>query len=317
MTNLLKHSRFPNFYRSNISNEIEFISTHFYEICCQGTDDYDQLKKLGINILYEIIHNVHIELNDEDQLLEFINELYSNDHKYSVLYEKVEIKYVSSEKMKDFIEIYDQNDITVGTWQQLCSLLESGVNFETNDEILKSRYHKKPIVGKTFTFTENGGLNGIINHLRSQASNQIENEINVTASSCNGSSYEAINTVNYENKQSVETKNEPNSWVRFDFKNHQIIPTDYTIRSSNYSSSNWHHPKSWVIEILKENDEWETIDTQNDVSYLNERYTSHSFKIKNPPKSGIRSIRIRQTSKNWSNCDYLIFDSFEIFGTLI
>ena len=54
----------------------------------------------------------------------------------------------------------------------------------------------------------------------------------------------------------------------FDFKDHKIIPTDYTLKS-NSSSANVQKPKSWVIEGSNDNNSWEVIDEQVNYNYYN------------------------------------------------
>ena len=48
------------------------------------------------------------------------------------------------------------------------------------------------------------------------------------------------------------SKDQPNNWLCFDFKEHRIIPTDYTIKSYHVEK-NYRSPKSWAIEVSNDN----------------------------------------------------------------
>lgn len=103
------HEKENDLYRSIYKKEIEFISSNFIE---QSETNKTELKNLQISTLYDILNDESLVLKDEDQLLQFINKLYSQDHKYSILYETVHFSNVSKEKIDKFIELYDFNDMT-------------------------------------------------------------------------------------------------------------------------------------------------------------------------------------------------------------
>lgn len=105
-----KHESFKKFYINNFSEEIEFISSNFSELCESQEEEFKNLK---IETLMEILSNPKLQLKTENQLLKFVNKLYSiNSEMYSKLYEKVHFEYVTASMMREFLEIYDLNDIT-------------------------------------------------------------------------------------------------------------------------------------------------------------------------------------------------------------
>ena len=73
-----------------------------------------------------------------------------------------------------------------------------------------------------------------------------------------------------------ESKDQSNNSLCFNFKEHRIIPTDYTIRSypciPNYSRR-----KSCVVEYSNNNDSWETVDEQKDCPFLNGDFDYYCF----------------------------------------
>lgn len=112
------------------------------------------------------------------------------------------------------------------------------------------------------------------------------------------------------------SKDEDNSWICYEFKDHLIIPKDYTIRSPKFDT-NSQHPRSSVIEGSKDSKEWSIIDEQKNCSFMNGPNFIHTFHISKSKE--IKFIRIRETDQNWAsykNYNFVI-SAFEIYGTLI
>lgn len=167
-------------------------------------------------------------MKNEDQLLSFVNELYSNHldnskkTEYSILYETVLYSNVSSELMNYFVSVYNASEMTMGTWNALSNRLCKKVT-ETesskNQEGFRYCDHKEDSKGKIFEYSESKVMNGIINHLHTQSGGQIEKEINFTASSINDSSFEPINASMFDDRRKIfESQSRTNSWICFDFK---------------------------------------------------------------------------------------------------
>ena len=306
-------------------NEIDFISSHFFELCEKESFN---LSSLSESTLVRIFNNIKLKLNDEDQLLNFINFLYSSNEKYGFLYEFVHFENVSAYSMTKFLEIYNINDINNATWNRISNRLKCDVknNIQNNE---KERYsksskqdekeHKKDDISKSFPYSEDKLFQGIINFLNTKSGGKIENEISFT--STRTSSYEYYNPQNVakfkDKTRHFESQNTPNSWICFDFKDHEVIPMNYTIRTVAGWGINHVHPKNWVIEGSEDNNSWLILDNQSNNSQLNGPDVVHTFKIKNYDSKKFRFIRMRQTGVNWRNDHYLAFDSFEIYGKII
>ena len=130
-----KHEKNSEFYSNRLKEEIEFISGHFYEI---ENDQKEELSKIELDTLIQIIENPKLLIKSEDQLLQIINSLYSNDKKYSILYENVCFIYVTTSIIKEFISIFDFNDMTNSMWNLLCERLEKEID-ENNENRRKRR----------------------------------------------------------------------------------------------------------------------------------------------------------------------------------
>ena len=98
---------------------------------------------------------------------------------------------------------------------------------------MKSKKNEvKKETGQKFVPDNEKLFSGIINHIQK---NKSENEINITSSSTYGSNYNPTNSILYESRENIFcSENKPNSWICFDFKDHFVIPTDYTIRTPDW-----------------------------------------------------------------------------------
>lgn len=123
---LSKHQKIPDFFSEQIDDEIDFLSSHFDELF-EYSEQYQKLQLLNLDIIERIINNPKLRLVDEDQLLAVINYLYSIDSTFSILYEYVEFKTASANSMKEFINVFDINDINASTWKSLSKRLEKEV----------------------------------------------------------------------------------------------------------------------------------------------------------------------------------------------
>lgn len=318
-----KHQRFENFYSKELVDDIDFISTHFYELCITRKDD---LVKLPFDVLLNIVNNNSLQLTDEDQLLHFINELYSKNTDCSIMYETVFFSNISSKMMKEFIKVFKFKDVSKNIWTALLSRLENeeeneSVKFnnksKVNDEI--SRYESVKKQGIMFPLLSNKNFSGIFNYLYNKTNGNIEDEIILTTTSeISNTSGNSISNAFLFNDilRDFVTDDNPNSWMCFDFKNSRVAPTFYTIKST-YLEQYHIHPKSWVIEGSIDNTSWEILDEQKNCSFLNGPFLVHTFKIQNLSLKEFKFIRMRITGPNWYNDHRLSIKSFELYGRLI
>ena len=111
-----EHEKHPKFYNDRLHQEIEFVSSHFNELWDAHEEEFEKISLLTLNSIFE---NEKLKLESEDLLLRIVNKLYMKDVKYSILYETILFENVSVEAMKDFISIYDNNDMTASVWRQI------------------------------------------------------------------------------------------------------------------------------------------------------------------------------------------------------
>lgn len=306
---LKNHEKNPIAYADSIKKEIEFISENFFNI---SKEQEEELLKLQMKTLEEILESPKIQLESEDQLISIINKLYTQNSNFSHFYEYINFLNVTSKKMNEFINIYDINDINNKIWTKISDRLQQPT-VKTSEIFDKSvaRYLKHDFL------YENQDFKGIINYLRLKTKGKIENEISITSSSNYGTDF-ASNVSLFDDIDRVfQSGNQQNAWICFDFKEKRVIPFHYSIRSYYHYSKNAHHPRTWVIEASNDSERWEQIDEQKDCEGLNGRYLSETFKIKNDDNREFRYIRMRQTGPSWAGSNYLTIDSFELYGSLV
>lgn len=313
-----RHERYEKFYSKLLASEIIFVASHFFDICEKNIED---LLTLKLETIEKILTSSQLKLKTEDQLLRTINELYLNDPKYSVLYETVYFLNVSSDAMKEFIEIFDVNDMTTSMWMNISGRLREDVKFSKTSKIEAKikRYKDPPRRGTTFLATKGNSFSGILNYLLTKTGGKIENEINITASSVYYNQENCLpkNVVLFNDQTNVFlSDNKQNNFISFDFKEHRVIPSNYTIKSSDPARHNGDHPKCWIFEGSNDNDSWETLDSEDNCADLNGSNLVHTFAVKNQNSKEYRYIRVRSTGPSWSGDNYFGFDSFEIFGSM-
>ena len=312
------HEKHPIFYSQSLHKEIEFISSHFYEINEELEKDLHNLQNLTIE---KIIANDHIQLKSEDQLLKVINGLYSENSSNSYLYSYVDFLNVSTSCMTEFIQIFDINDMLHETWKSITIRLQQEIK-QPNESSSSNRIHKSnetcDVEEKrnrtTISFNRNNQLDGIINNLKNQSNGNITNIINITASMEKDQSSHPLTNLYENGDKYTYTENSPNSWICIDFINRRIIPTHYTVGTSHDANN---HLKSWVIEGSSDGNSWDKLDEQSNCSVMNGQRIVHTFPINTQNGKEYRFIRIRQTDKNWGNNNYLDLSAFEFHGTLI
>lgn len=107
------------------------------------------------------------------------------------------------------------------------------------------------------------------------------------------------------------SKDEPNSYITFDFHDHRVNVTGYSIKTYR-EQKEFRHLKSWVLEGSN-GDNWTEIDSESNHK-LNGPNSVATFGCGNQ-KHYFQNLRLRMTGLNHHNDDILVISEFEIFGT--
>lgn len=305
---LQKHHKFPHFYSDQITKEIEKISENLYQA---SQEDKENIFTFDIQTISKIIHNSKLQIESEDELVDLINELYKKEHKYSELYSEVLFCNVSQEKMKEFIDTVFYGDINEEVWESLSKRLSSDIIKSESDESESAKRYKKmkPVRKPVKTLLYNNKeFEGLIKYF--QTEKNIKDEIELSRNE--GSKNDIWRILDHKNTSQTNTGVNDNAWICIGFKNNEINPTHYTIRSG-YDSDNL---KSFVIEGSKDKSQWTKLDEENNISYLQQNGSVHTFPIHNETHQSFKYLRIRLTGPNWYNRSLLQLSSIDFYGEL-
>ena len=320
ISELKKHESQRSLYSTRFEEEVDFLSSHMYEV---SETRYEEIETLSTDTIESVINNSKLQLESEDQLLCLVNFLYSKSRENSNLYEFVDFVQVETVSMETFSCIIDKEDLTICTWRNLLSRMthdikkkenekSTRININENENDRNDRNDSKSVLFE-IPF-QDSPFTGLFNKIK-ETSN-INEELKVTRST-EGYGSDVMTIFNSDNNHNgPSTCGNPNDWICIEVKNHRIIPTHYTVKTNGYGQ-NWHHPKSWVIEISDDNERWEIIDEEHDCSFLNGSFAYHTFPISTNKQHEFKFIRMRLTDKNWSSGYCLYISTFEVFGTLI
>ena len=214
-------------YSSIFTKAIDFISCHFYEIIDDETKKkFHNLKKETID---KIIQNDQLQLESEDQLLSFINDLVDHNPLFIHLYENVDFLNVSPSEIEKFITIFDYNDLTSEIWKQITIRLIQNISIE-NDHQQNLNHHKYRNKDLPLLYENNKEFQGIFGHI--QKKGNIFNEIEITSSplNMNEETDSPKHAVQFDSEKYFRTANVNHAFICFDFKNRKICPKSYTIR---------------------------------------------------------------------------------------
>ncbi|KAK8839282.1 hypothetical protein M9Y10_032214 [Tritrichomonas musculus] len=315
-----EHENFSIFYKKNYENEIEFISSHFYEIC---DSHYEELKIIQYTTLMQIIEHDHLHLKNEDQLLKFINKIYIENNKYSNLYENVLFANVTSKAMTEFLSIFDYNDLTHLLWSTLSSRLEKEIITKIESKIERYKTDQNQETNndnnlniKSFLYKEGQELNGIFRYLKQKTGQNIHDNGTISISTNTfHSRHHPKNLVDLDTNNCYWTGNTSiNAWVCFDFKNMKVEISSYSINSDNRNPGG-SQIKNWVLEVSNDEKNWTEIDEHSNYDGLNGNNIIKTFNVK--PNNFSRFVRIRQTGDYYGYPNvFLVIKSIEFYGKL-
>lgn len=309
LQNIKIHEKNQNLYSNRFKKEIDYISMNFFNI---AKNQEEQLITLDKDTIERIIDNENLVLDSEDQLVDFINQLYFNNKEFSTFYEYVSFSNASIDCIKRFISIFNYDDLTNDVWSNITNRLEKEI-VSSNYTIVKHKYKKE------IPYQKNQEFKGIINYIRNEAKGYFPELVKVNSSSINGGKdiFSPLNSLLYEKDSNSFATNDINdSWIKFDFTKLKIILKNYTIKSYPFTKNDT-HLKSWIIEGSNNNINWQILDEQKNSDVLNGKSYVHTFSVKNEKDKAFKYLRLKMTGLNHSNNNVLCFNSIEFYGGII
>lgn len=305
LKSLTKYQKYPNFYKTKISEKVDTISSQIYEMNEEGEKI---LKTLDFDIIEKIINNSKLSIKNEDQLVELILELCLKNSKFFELFSYVYFINVSSDVMKKFVNHIIPEKLTREAWTSLSERLSQDiVKPKKTANQKQTRYNKAIIIEY-----KDKKYEGIINYFNKKSN--IKDEIDISFSSKhNDCKIDHWRILESEEKEGCfYTKIEENPFICIEFKKHRIIPTHYTIRAC----ADNRNPRKFVIEGSNDKKNWTLIDKKKNCTELKNYVADHTFSIEKEVTQSFKYIRIRHYGINWDNINLLQIRSLEFFGKI-
>ena len=273
--------------------EISFISNNFDSF---HTKYPESILTLDVNIIERIISNDEMKLNNEEELFDLILELYDKSKEYSILFSYVNFNNLSIESIKKFTHNFDINDINSHIWKNIRQRLEQDISHQKSLQIFSTQTIEKIPIFKYLSEKFEGNVH-------------TKNVVNITASSIY-SGYKVENIVEEDDKDFV-TNNEPDSWIKFDFKERKVLLDRYTLKTYNHSEND-DHLKNWVLEVSDDDNNFTEIDRHENCGLLNGRLRTATFEVSHSTPA--RFVRLRKTGENWGGSNFLFLNQIEFSG---
>lgn len=105
------------------------------------------------------------------------------------------------------------------------------------------------------------------------------------------------------------SQNQPNSWLKVDFRNRKLIPNYYSIRARQFNSA---LIRNWIFQASQNDSDWTTLDTRVDESTSSLKW--FSFPISS--SVSYRFFRLLQNGVESSGSNFLTLAEIELYGTL-
>jgi hypothetical protein len=170
----------------------------------------------------------------------------------------------------------------------------------------------KRFAALNFAYIEGSEWNGILNHFTEECGGNIHEKgiVNITSSSDARS--KCWEVANYGWNDYWASKDVPNSWICFDFKEKSVSLQHYTLKSNNYR----YFCIEWVIEGSNDGNTWKVLDNRNARDLCGNSLVKTYECSTSKSNEFFRFIRMRQTGKDSDNNDNLALAKIEFFGVL-
>ena len=277
----------------NFDEEITFISKNFHEF---HTKHSEAMLSLDLNTIEQIICNSNLKVQNEEELFDFVLELYLKSKEYATLFSYVIFLNLTTNSIQKFRQYFDINDINNSIWTSICYRLEQNISKkskisykESNKQLLTNRY------------------TGI----------RCENILEYLNQKCHGNAHskkivEITSSSRTFGNASFAPSNLAGSWIQFDFKERNVLLDRYTIPSSN-------NLRNWVLEVSNDGKIFQEIHRHeiNPNGFYSPMGTSPLQTFGVSCSTPQKFVRLRVIGPNNTNTNMLDTSKIEFSGFLI
>jgi hypothetical protein len=280
------------------SKEAAFIGAHFSEL--RPTN----LQQLNIAALKEILEGDSLQIESEDELLDFVLGL---DQDFGCLLGAVRLCFLGSESIDRLFAVISPLTCDRKLWNEIWDRMRHPVVLEESErESARAPVRVVKLADDPWS--------GLIRRL------SIDCGVNVHAKqivniSCSGTDHgNCSQVVDYVGTDYWHSRNSPDSWIQFEFKTVMISVTGYALKSSGNSCQ---FLRQWELRGSNDEQNWDILDRRNtqelDGTYITKTFTTS---VGLSGAKSYRYIRLTQTAKNACGQDYLMLSQVEFFGSL-
>lgn len=283
---------------------IEFISTHFCEIFQNDESKEKAKKSLSKEELERIFSSDKLKIESEDWLFELICSL---GPEFYSLFDYIEIQYLSVEKVKQLIEIIDNEEINIHNllWSSICRRLL--IDPYINNEMKNPRVKNVDIQCEQGIFKYLSEINNVSNIYSSKI-------IGVKSSQINDGQIE--NLFDHSKSTYFRVRNDDgNGYIIFDFQQQKVNIDKYYVSVITDNGTTNGRPKTWRIEGSNDEQKWEEIDSKENDTSLNDYGKSNTFKCKNINNQFYQFIRFKPI-KDHDGTNLLLLSEIEFYGSI-
>lgn len=288
-------------YGLDCTKEFKFVLCHFSELPLKT------ILQLDLNTILSILCDDDLCIESEDWLFDLICKIIKEKGpSYRILFECLLFEYMTPNAMSLFVSMVTYEDISGKLWMNMkkrlvLSVQSPGANI---------RYTKRD---KTFEIDSSDPFNGICAYLNSECDGNAHEKGLMTITSSSIGINQPYQVIDYGWEGDWGTKNKPNSWLMFDFKDNLVELTGYSLMSIPSLINNT-HPRSWALEASNDLEDWNILDKREMNNDLNGKNKVKCFAFRR--SDSYRYVRIRQTDLNHSHNNYFAISQMELFGSI-
>jgi hypothetical protein len=140
--------------------------------------------------------------------------------------------------------------------------------------------------------------------------------LTIRGNSCDAGRDEMLpKLVDYSWEKCWVSRNEPQSWVSFDFGTTAVLIDRYSIKTYRMPKG-FSHLKSWLLQAsFNDGLTWEELDRREGLNDLNGKGITAMFVVQKPKTAHL--VRILQIGPNHAGDDYLILTNVEFYGSIM
>jgi hypothetical protein len=241
------------------SREAAFISAHFSEL--RATN----LQQLNIAALKEILEGDSLQIESEDELLDFVLGL---DQDFSCLLGAVRLCFLSPESIDRLFDVISPLTCDRTLWDKIRDRMRHPVVLEASER----GSARAPV---RVVKLADDPWSGLIRGLSIDCGGNVHAKqvVNISCSGTGSGNFSQV--VDYDGTDYWHSRDSPNSWIQFDFKSGVIRPTSYALKSSGNTVQ---FLRQWELTGSNDEQNWDVLDRRNtqelDGTYITKTFTT-------------------------------------------